>query len=139
MNELARAKKFLYDKLTGDATLTSLVGSRVYDHPGPANNTTWPIVTYAFLGGPDTIANGGVRVLSSTLFVVRAIEKGGRVPAAEADAIDNAIDNQQGPVGGDAYVAYCLRESTFDLTEDTEGVTYRHLGGRYRIDVHSFP
>lgn len=136
MNESARASQFVKSKLDASGTLASLVSTRIYAHPGPPGST-WPMVTFNTLAAPDVGANGGIRVLTRCLILVRAIAKGGSVPANIADAIDDALHGQQGAIGGDAYVPYCERESAFEMIEELEGEVYRHLGGRYRVDVYA--
>lgn len=136
MNELDRAAQFLVSKLTSDGQLNTLVGGRVCEAPAPPE-TPYPFITYFALSGPDTTAGGGVRVLSRPLFQVLAVEKGGAMPYAIADRMDAVLQASSGKVGTDAYVAGIVRESAVSLPEEWEGVTYRRLGGHYRVHVHA--
>lgn len=136
MNEIARANAFIAAKLLADTQLTTLVGQRVFAHPAPPE-TDWPVVTFVPLSGPDTTATGGTRVLTRPLYLVRGIDKGGAYPSAIADRIDAVLQAAAGPAGSDAYVAGIVRENAFEWSEEQQGTVYRHLGGRYRVNIHA--
>lgn len=138
MNELSRAKRFIHEALLGDPDLASLVGERVCADVAP-QGTAWPVVIFAALSGPDINGSGGVRVMTRPLFLVRGVTEGGGQTLAEqiADRIDIALQAASGRAGDGAYVAGVLREDTFEMVEEAAGKILRHLGGRYRVDIHT--
>lgn len=138
MNEVSRCRRFIYDALTADPDLAALVGTRIYADVAP--EPSWPAVVFGTISpGVDTTANGGTRVLTNPLFLVRGISEGHGQTTLEqiADRIDAALQAAFGRVGEDAYVAGIVRESTHDMPEMAEGKLLRHLGGRYRVHVHA--
>lgn len=142
MNELAYAAKFIVSALAANTTLNTAVGGRIYEHPGPPSSS-WPIITFSVLSAPDTTGNGATRVLTRPLYLIRAIEHGGAVPYSLADLIDSVLQGANGEVEDDAnnvvaYVAGIIRESAYQMDEESQGEVYRHLGGRYRVNIHAF-
>lgn len=139
MNELSRVKRFIHATLVDYPPVSTLVGDRIFAdlQPQPA---TWPAVVFGILSSPDTSANGGTRVLTRPLVLVRGVTEGHGQEMAEqiADAIDDALQAASGhAVGAGAYIAGILREDAFDMVEESEGKVYRHLGGRYRVSIHA--
>lgn len=139
MNEISRVKRFIHAALVDSLPVTALVGERIFAdvQPQPAE---WPAVVFGVLSSPDTTANGGTRVVTRPLVLVRAITEGHGQEMAEqlADAIDDALQAAVGQVAGyGAYVAGVVREDAFDMVEESEGKIYRHLGGRYRVAIHA--
>lgn len=57
---MINVKKFVYDKLLANATLTWLVGSRIYPNIMPQDNKQWPIVIYARIS-PGKVDAKGIR------------------------------------------------------------------------------
>jgi len=133
--EPLRGHEWLYTVLSGDATITSLVGSRIYDGISP-QGVIFPYIIYSFLGGADTRGVGTVRVFNSGLYQVKAVCEGeSYAPAAAiADRIDELIHGNRGSVS-DGSVVDCVREQPLTLIEQQNGVQYRHVGGLYRIIV----
>lgn len=135
MIEPLRGNEWLYTVLSGDATITGLVGSRIYDGLAP-QGAALPFVVFNFQGGVDLRGVGTVRVFNSGLYQVKAICQGeSYAPAAAiADRIDELIHGNRGSVS-DGSVVDCVREQPLTLIEQQNGVQYRHVGGLYRIIV----
>ena len=136
MNELPLVSQWLQSLLTADGQLQALVGERIYVWRAPVGST-YPVVVYQPMNALDTV-NEAVRVLTRTLYMVKAIAAGSYATAKSiADRIDAILTQQHGAVTG-AYVPGCYRERPLDLPPDMVGDTpYYSLGGLYRIDIHA--
>lgn len=138
MIETVYADQWLYSKLTGDATLASLIGARVYSYMAPLG-ATLPAIIYAYQGGKDVTEVANYRIFNSGLYQVKAVGQGESMVAIAAIAhrIDTVLHRSSGTVSGGAILA-CVREpgrSALSYAEYTNGVRYNHLGGIYRILV----
>ncbi len=143
VNELTRAGQWLYETLTGDATIGALpsitVGEAgVYADIAPPG-APWPFVIFQHQGSIDTTGmNAGTRVLVESLWTVKAVgqAEGYAALAAVADAIDAVLQATSGAVD-DGTVLSCVREQPVQFTEadqnEAPGVQWRHLGATWRL------
>ena len=136
--ELSAIDQWIYQTLTGDATLMALIGG-VHEHPAP-QTMPFPIITYQdqgdFLDVPNTNAVQPIRVVSRGTYLVRVIGK--EVPTSALRPIAARIDQLlEGKHGATALgtIAGCSRVRPYKFQEFTDGINYRHLGGMYRITV----
>lgn len=140
-DELSRVETWLFGVLAADAPLTALIGGagnqRIYGEVAP-QDSTWPCVVYQFQGGHDVGGGTGAshRIMVDGLWLVKAIMPSksfaGLVPIV--DRVDTVLRaSSGGAAGADGVVFASVREQPFRLVELDEGVTYRHLGGLYRI------
>ena len=131
------AERFLYGTLTGDATLTGIVGNRVYGHVVPPTATR-PYVFYTLQdAGDDLTEIGAQRIFSNMIYVVRIVNKTESYASLEAgsSAITAALHRASGSnVSG--VIVGCIKEAPFALLElDPDGSQLRHLGSRFRLYV----
>lgn len=131
------ADTFIYGKLTA---ATALVSSRVYADKAP-QGAALPYIVFSVQGAFDDLTDvGAVRVWANLLYLVKVIGQGESYSAlqATADAIDARLHKVRGPVGSTHYVDSCIREQPFRMAETpASGVSYRHLGGLYRLRVRA--
>lgn len=131
------AKRFLYSALSGNATLTALVGLKFYSAPTPPG-TTYPIVLSTNAGAADnTNTLEARRIWSEFIYAVRYINKvESFIPLeAGAAAIENALSRASGTnVSGD--IVMCVYQAPYESIEiDRDGFTLMGLGGLYRLYV----
>lgn len=121
--------------LSAASAVTDLVGTRIYADVAPPN-IEYPFVVYQLQSPDDVRGVSSARILTSTLYVVKAVSIGTNFNALQpvVEAIDGVLHQASGPVTGGQVLA-CVRERPFRLVEVNEGNTYRHLGGEYRIQV----
>lgn len=123
---------WLYDVLTGDATISAAVSGRIYRNVAPTW-TAFPYIVMQYVSGTDVYAMGGIRVISSAVVIVKAVGLATQYAtlAGLADAIDEAIS---GAIDGSSVLS-CLRLSALDYEEERDGVRYEHIGGQYSLVV----
>lgn len=146
--EVSAVDEWLRTTLAGDATLTALVpAARVQQHPAH-QGSGWPVVTTQFLGGTTTTAIGsGDRLLTSGLWLVRAIGPsrattidGDAVPTATLRAIVARFDAllRSATVSASSGVRVAARpDSPFSQTELEDGARFVHMGHTYRIEAYA--
>jgi hypothetical protein len=134
MTELSAADKWLYTVLSGDAQLVGLINGRVFDTLAP-ESAAFPYVVFQYQGGHDVRGNGPTRVMTNSLYLVKAVGRGGSYASLWpiANRLDELLHAQHG-ANADGQ-AWAVREQPFKLLEVDNGVQYRHLGGLYRIYV----
>lgn len=92
-----------------------------------------PAARFQLMAPRDVRVVDGVIVITVVDMLVAAVAEGGvdelRAPAK---ALHAALHLQTG-TAGDVDVLSCVRISPFTMTEISEGRTYHHAGGVYRI------
>lgn len=139
MIETVAADQWLHATLTGDATLTGVVAGRVYADLAPPDSEL-PAVVFSEQAPTDSIGVDGARILVQALWLVRVIADTtswhGTLKTA-ADRIDTVLHNTSGAAAGGVTVGKCVRESSYRLVDTAHGKQYRHLGGIYRLILHT--
>ena len=132
-------EKFIYGKLSGDATLVSLIGgARIYSETAP-QDTVEPYVVFQFVSGDDVKNCSQDMLMLDAYYMVKAIDKGGTIArcAPIADRIFSLLHKSSGVVAGGITVDTCVREKHLSYAELGEGgIQYRHHGAEYRLNAH---
>ena len=124
----------LYTLLNADATLVSLGSTGAYRLVAP-QGATLPYVIFSQMSGVDDYTFDG-RSGRSLLYQVKAVTSGQSASTAEqmAERIDAVLTDGSLSVSG-WTVLRCRRESDVLYTETSEGMTYNHVGGLFRVDI----
>jgi hypothetical protein len=134
--ELLAAREWLYAKLAGDATLTGIVGARIYAEQAPENATFPLLMVVEQSPGNDLRVVGTGRIWSDPLFQVKAVDQTASYAgnlATLAARIDAVLHGSSGSATNGKVWA-CARERPFSMAETGPGgEQYRHLGGLYRV------
>ena len=128
------AETWLYNKLTADTTLKNQVGSRVYSYVAP-QGAAFPFIVYSLYSCSDVMEAGSNRIFSAMTYLVKAIgdqSVSGTTLKTIVDAIDSTLHRATG-TSGSATILSCVRDSQVSYAEVSQGITYRHVGGLYRI------
>ncbi len=134
MSETTATERWFYAQLSGDATLTGVVGTKLYADIAPDESAT-PYVTYSMLSGVDLMVVSGIRIWTNMLYLVRGIDEA-RSYLGNLATIDTRIDavlHKQTGSNVDGVIWSCVREQAFRLSEERDGRIFKHLGGIYRI------
>jgi hypothetical protein len=126
---------WLFGVLSGDATVSGLVGGRIENTIGTLeSDLVLPKVNFQCASSRDIPDNRGITIDTSNLYDVTAVGLYDSwtplVPIAARihELIQGAVYTFPG--GGSLT---CVRDMIIQRPEVVEGVTYRHLGGVYRI------
>lgn len=133
MAESLVAEQWLYTKLTGDSTLNTAVGGRIYAYVAP-QGAALPCVVYQQQAARDVAGVGPARIMSNMVYLIKVI--GQTRSFGDLETVANRIDAVLQAASGSnsrGNVWACVRDSPFAMVENTEAGEYRHLGGIYRI------
>lgn len=138
MNEIHRAQKYIVDKLSGAASVTAAVSTRIYADQAP-ENTTFPYVLFNLLGALDSRGNNTRRLLARPLFQIKVISKGSpsTVVRTAVDAIDDLFQTAVNDVS-EGFVFSARRELPISYVEPARdsAQVFTHYGGLYRLFIH---
>lgn len=138
MIEIARVLEWIHDALASDATITGLVGDRIYDGIAP-EGASFPYIVYNYQGGADAVAVGAIRVLNQSVYQIKAVDCAQSYSGAAqiADQIDNLLQAATGATI-DGQILGTNREQPIMYAEVNDKQQYRHAGGLYRIFAQEF-
>lgn len=134
-DEIKVIETWLVDALSASTDVTDYVDDRIFDLP-PPRGTEYPYIIYSMTSTNDVRGIGVTRIMSDTIFTVKAVARSSHaenLPALAA-AIDDALTLEiPASVSTIGVVEACARERAVQLTEYTEGQHYEHRGGDYQI------
>lgn len=133
-DELSVAEEWIAATLAADPTVSSYVGARIFDRP-PPEGTEYPYIIFSHASNSDVRGVGTARVMSDTIYLVKAVAGTDHSDALAdvAEAIESALTTAQPVATTDGYVEGCVRERMVRYTEYTDGETYAHRGGEYKL------
>lgn len=124
----------LYSKLAGDASVSGLVQTRIYNTLAP-EDAQMPFVVFSLASGVEEnlTPRQSVRLVYFVRAVAEQLEQAGLV----ADAIRNALHHQ--PLGVPGWENYWLAQITHIryLETDPGGRKYWHAGGEFEVKIAS--
>lgn len=138
MTELAGADEFIFSHLAASSALAALVGVRVYNAEKVPQSATLPYVSFQFISGTDYRTMGGRRVMTNTIYLVKAVlDINAGNPHALGQQINEAFDLVLDGIIGvqlnpSMFIQGCERIAPVRYREDTDGKAYLHYGARYR-------
>jgi hypothetical protein len=131
--------------LSADATVTALVGTRVYNAEkvpqasSPTSGTPPPdYISFQFMSGRDSHTIDGQSVLTNTLWTVKAVcsllvGNGHERARAICEAFEPLLKGKRAvTIGGTVFMAGCRRESVIRYVEPPGNPAFVHRGGVYR-------
>ncbi len=136
MDETTRIDAWLYSRLTADAQLVAVVGSRVYCESAPAA-ATYPFVLFScYRSGRDLMVVNGERVLTAPDYLVMVVGEGRDYVALQpaADRIDTLLHNVTAETAA-LRVMSCVRTDTWRERIEEAGKAWSRLGGLYHLQV----
>lgn len=133
MTELTASESWLYARLSGDATLTALVGGRIYDSLA-GRSTAYPLVTFQFQGGRDVLGVSAQMLMGQEVYQVAATGRATTYTALKpiARRIHDLLHGRRGRTA-DGLIYACVREQPLKLVYVEDGIQYCRLGGLYRL------
>jgi hypothetical protein len=133
-------RRAIYGKLSGDTTLTNLLGTpatgfskSIYHAQAPAG-AGFPFVILNRQSGVPTETMGDPDALEDDIWLVKGIDRGTTADTAEAIAarVKTLLNDATLTISGATHL-YLRRQSDVEYLETTEGVRYSHSGSLYRL------
>ena len=133
-----RIASWLYSRLSGDATLTTLVGSRIYRELAP-QGAAYPMITFSQQSAIDKNGVAGAHLMDNQLWLVKVIGTGESYASMRpiSDRIFQVL-HQQGQVAvNGAFIGRAVREQMIPQGAEYVGsVRYNYLNAQFRIIGH---
>lgn len=131
-----QVKAGLVSALKADTTLTGLLAdgtAGVYPMPAP-QGASLPYVTYQRVPGTGPSYTLGGKAWDNDLFNVKAVTEGNSplVAGSVAARIETVLSDNPVSVSGGSCL-YLRLETTIEYPEVSDGKTYHHIGGAYRL------
>jgi hypothetical protein len=136
--ETLAVARWLYQMLTNDVALQTLVQGKVFAYRAP-EGTAFPYVLFQLQSSDLDSRIGETRLASRGRWVVKAVGKGSDfLPLRSiASRLDEVISGGSG-LTMDGVIVACVREQPLEMLESSDsGEDYGHLGGIYQITVVS--
>lgn len=129
------ADRWIYATLSGDATLTGLVGSRIYADIAPSDST-FPAVVYNLMGMNPVQVVGMTTIARECIYQVKVIHDSGSYATCETiiERIRTLLQGAVGSATGGAIVQ-CNEDGDSRFVEFVDGKVYRHMAVSFRILV----
>src|SRR4051812_22488358 len=105
--ELARVEQWMYTTLVADATVTGIVGTRIYADEAP-QGATFPLIIFAHIGNVDVLRSGSNGRMAKLIYLVRVVGMGSSTSGSlktVADRFDTLLLVQNVTVDG-VRIAY---------------------------------
>lgn len=141
--EIDLAAQWIFEQLSGDATLTALLpdGVRGISRDMAQVGVRFPYVVFFLLDAGDTVNTAGPSqeiIWQPTLWMVKAVHKtasyGATLSTLEARIFAVLHKRSAAIDGRNVWIA--VRERPFQMSETGPGgEQYRHTGGVYRVKV----
>lgn len=142
MLDINLVAQWIYTRLTSDATIVGIVGTRVYRDFAP-QGAQFPCIVFQVQSSSDLNTAGVNRIFTTHTIIVKAIGKGASYGgdlatlALRADALLHNV-NSGVTVGGTSGYCWAWRTRPFNLAEVSDGVQYRHIGGVYQAHAQVY-
>ena len=135
--ELSAIDEYIYQTLSADGTLTSLLGAPDEIHVDTIHDKeVYPYILATMLSTAQTQVVNGYDVLTTADYQVRAVDRAQSYQAVKpiAGRIYQLLHQASGVVS-DGLVLKCIRVRQLHFPTIEETISYRHLGGIYRFWV----
>jgi hypothetical protein len=134
-------RRALYGRLSGDTTLTNLLGAPatgytkgIYHQVAPSG-AAFPFVIFSKSSGVPTEAFHDPSALDTDVWLVKAVDKGNTADTAEAiaDRLVTLLNDAPLSISGGKTLLALRRQSDVEYAETESGVTYHHVGSLFRL------
>jgi Protein of unknown function (DUF3168) len=133
-------RRAIYGKLSGDTTLTNLLGAapdgytKAIYHGQAPERVAYPLVIFDRQSGVPAETFGDPQALENEIWLVKAIDHGATADTAEAiaDRIAGLLNDAALSVSGGS-ILYLRRQSDVDYAEIVDGELFRHCGSLFRL------
>lgn len=130
---LTRIEQWIFQQLSGDATITGIVGQRIYADEAP-QGAPFPLVLFAHIGNVDIVRTLGTGRVNKSIFIVRAVGTGSTAQGSlktVADRFDEVLLTTGVTLDG---IHLSTQHDQEAIRKDSEnGIPLSYLGSYYLI------
>jgi len=125
----------MYSVLSGDATISSIVGARIYADEAP-QEAAFPLIVFAHIGNIDILRGGAGSRVSKVIYLVRVVDQNSTVQGTVktvADRFDPLLLVGNTTVGD---VKLSTQHDQHHVRRDSEfGIPTVYMGSYYLVFV----
>lgn len=138
MNVNARIEKWLYSYLSGDSTLSGMVGGRFYG-PKAKTGTAFPYVQWNYQGGRRVNGNAAGWLMTKSLFQIKAVGKSGMTDAVSAigDRLEELLDQRGITANGISFSVLPITDIDYIEPGTDAEINFLHYGGVFEFDAQA--
>jgi hypothetical protein len=132
--ELARVEQWMYSTLAGDATVSSIVSTRIYADEAP-QEAAFPMIIFAHIGNVDILRSGSNGRFAKNIYLVRAIGRGSSVQGdilTVADRFDPLLLVSNVTVNS-VRIAYVQHDQHAIRKDSSDGIPVAYIGSYYLV------
>ena len=134
-----RVYQWMYARLTGDAQVMAVFGTRVYRKVIPQAASYPPSLVMQYMGGGTLAVINGIRIWSDMLFMIKATGTNGQYTNLRngMDRVDALLHRATGSVTG-AQIIWCEQVNEVPIEPVVySGETYEQIAVMYRVKAHA--
>jgi len=137
-------RRALYGKMSGDVTLTNMLGSAaagftkaIYHNQAP-EEAAFPFVLFSKSSGVPEGTFGDPNIYETDVWMIKAVDYNTTADRAESIAarLQSLLNDATLSISGGGLLFYLRRQSNVEYPEVIDGELYYHVGGLYRL-IHT--
>lgn len=133
-NQVYSTRKWIFETLSADATITGVVGQNIFAEEAP-QDATFPMVVFAHIGNVDTLRVGHSGYVNKAIWLVRVVAQGSSVDGNVNTVAErfNPLLLQQNVFVDDIRINYVQHDQDHIRADSQEGVPLSYLGSYYLV------
>jgi len=132
MSSILTADRWLYEILSEDAELITLIEGRIYVDSAP-QGATLPFIVFSLLSRMNTMEVGTSIIWADEVWLVKVIGEQNYTSLEDiANRVSQVLHTASGTVSSGAVIQ-CIEEQMIRFSEVESGKIYKHIGIQYRI------
>lgn len=133
-NTILATREWMYTTLVADATVTGIVGTRIYAEEAP-QEAAFPLIVFAHIGNVDQFRSGNNGRVNKAIWLVRVVAAGSSVEG-NVKTVANRFDPlllQQNVLYGGVLINYVQHDQDHVRADSQEGIPFSYLGSYYLV------
>lgn len=133
-NTVLGTRRWIYQTLAADATVTSVVGTRIFAEEAP-QQTAFPLIVFAHIGNVDSFRSGKNGRVNKAIWLVRVVNLGSSVEGGSATVAErfDPLLLQQNVLTNGTLINYVQHDQDHVRSDSEEGVPMTYLGSYYLV------
>lgn len=133
-NGVYSTRKWIYQTLSADATITGVVGTRIFAEEAP-QESTFPMVVFSHIGNVDTFRPWSFGYVNKAIWLVRVVVEGSSVDGNAVTVAKrfNPLLLQKNIVVDDVRINLVQHDQDHVRADSQEGVPLSYLGSYYLV------
>lgn len=133
-NGLYATRKWIYSQLSGDATITGIVGANIFTEEAP-QEATFPMLVFAHIGNVDSFRATNYGYVNKAIWLVRVVVAGSSVEGSAVTVAErfNPLLLKNNVVVGDVRINLVQHDQDHVRADSQSGIPLSYLGAYYLV------